>query len=309
MSATILLPLDGSDKDGRALAVAADVASLAHAAVHVVRVMPTPARQLATEGPLAILDGVNPTRAELEAALEGAAGRLAPLVRAGVTWSVVEDAEVSAAILRVAEDRDVTAIVLATTAPGTLDRLVHASVADRVVRESKRPVVLVPPGARDISGKQVRLRRILVPLDGSTPSLAVIGFLERLPGAAELELILLHVARRERTGRHALPPVDHATAISGEPAGWIHVQAEQAQRHLDQIAATLRARGTNVAVRVLESVDPAGTIVEAIREEPVDAIAMTTRGAGGARRAAHGSVATTVVHRSEVPVLLLTPLR
>ena len=309
MSATILLPLDGSDKDGRALAVAADVASLAHAAVHVMRVMETRARQLATAGPLAILEGVHPTRAELESAVERAAGQLAPLVRQGVTWSVVEDADVSTAILRVADDRDVTAIVLATSAPATLDRLVHGSVADRVVRESRRPVVLVPPGARDISGKRVRLRRILVPLDGSAPSMTVVGFLERLPGAAELELILLHVARRERTGRHAPPPVDLASAQPGDPPVWIHVQTEQAQRHLDHIAATLRARGAKVTARVLESGNPAGTIIEAIREEPVDAIAMTTRGAGGARRAAHGSVATTVVHRSEVPVLLLTPPR
>jgi nucleotide-binding universal stress UspA family protein len=177
-------------------------------------------------------------------------------------------------------------------------------VADKVIRESTRPVVVVPPGASDISGKRVRFRRVLVPLDGSEASQRVIDTLATLPGATELEFILLHVARRERTGGHPLPPVDPLTA-TGQPPQWVHVQAEQAQRQLDEIALRLRASGIRATTRVVESGDAARTIVTAIREEPADAIAMGTRGAGGLKRTAHGSVATTVVRESEVPVMLI----
>ena len=53
--------------------------------------------------------------------------------------------------------------------------------------------------------------------------------------------------------------------------------------------------------------DTHGSIVEAIRQELVDFIAMTTRGAGGIVRTVLGRVATAVVRSSEVPVLLVTP--
>jgi nucleotide-binding universal stress UspA family protein len=48
-------------------------------------------------------------------------------------------------------------------------------------------------------------------------------------------------------------------------------------------------------------------IVEAIRQDLIDFIAMSTRGAGGIPRTMLGSVATAVVRASEVPVLLVTP--
>jgi nucleotide-binding universal stress UspA family protein len=133
----------------------------------------------------------------------------------------------------------------------------------------------------------------------------VIDTLATLPGVKQLELILLHVARRERTRGHPLPPVDAVTA-RGQPPEWIHVQAAQAQGHLDEIAKRLRGMGITATTRVVESGDAARSIVEAIREEPADAIAMGTRGAGGMKRLAHGSVATTVVRESEVPVMLVS---
>ena len=167
-----------------------------------------------------------------------------------------------------------------------------------------RPVVLVPPGADDMKGKRVQLRRILVPLDGSNVSRAAIDTLAALPGASELELVLMHVARRERTAGLPLPPMNAASAINDTPE-FIHVQADQARVHLEEVAARLRAQGMRATISVVESTEPARSIIEAVREELVDAIAMTTRGAGGARRMAHGSVATTVVRESEVPVMLV----
>jgi nucleotide-binding universal stress UspA family protein len=56
----------------------------------------------------------------------------------------------------------------------------------------------------------------------------------------------------------------------------------------------------------VESADPGAAIVDAIRNDLVEMIAMTTRGAGGLRRMALGSVAEYVVRHSEIPVLLVT---
>ena len=60
-------------------------------------------------------------------------------------------------------------------------------------------------------------------------------------------------------------------------------------------------------MRVVEAVDPAAAVIDALRQDLADFIAMSTRGAGGVERMVLGSVATTVVRASEVPVYLVTP--
>jgi nucleotide-binding universal stress UspA family protein len=300
----ILVPVDGSEKDGRALAVAADIAKLAGADVVVLVVEASANKRLADVGPLAVLAEAHPRRDELEADAARIAADLRARIDGNVTSSVVESGDVPGAILAAADEHNALLIVMATQAPRAVGRMVHGSVVDKVIRESSRPVVVVPPRAADLSGKTVRFRRVLVPLDGSQASQRVIDTLASLPGAQELELILLHVARRERTGGHPLPPMDPLTA-EGQAPEWIHVQATQAQSRLDEIAKRLRGAGIKATTRVVESGDAAGSIVEAIRGEPADAIAMGTRGAGGVRRMTHGSVATAVVRNSEVPVMLI----
>lgn len=300
---SILVPVDGTEKDGRALSVAVDIAGLGGAGVHLLRVVASPVQQLGAIGPLAVLDAAHPVRADLEREMQQAADSIRAEVSAA-SWSLVDGRDVPAAILAAADGHSALAIVMATQAPRAMGRMVHGSVADRVIRESSRPVVVVPPGAADMSGKRVRLRRVLVPLDGSHASHQVLDTLVRLPGVKDLELVLLHVAQRERTGGHPLPPVDALTATETPPA-WIHVQADQAQQRLDHIASRLRTSGISATTRVIESGDPARAILEAVRGELVDAIVMGTRGAGGVKRLAHGSVATTVVRESEVPVMLV----
>jgi nucleotide-binding universal stress UspA family protein len=81
-----------------------------------------------------------------------------------------------------------------------------------------------------------------------------------------------------------------------------------AQARLKDVSDFLRAQGaTEVRVRVVEGTDPAAAITRAIREDQVDFIAMTTRGASGLKRFVLGSVAENVVRKSVVPMLLVTP--
>jgi nucleotide-binding universal stress UspA family protein len=179
--------------------------------------------------------------------------------------------------------RDPLVVVMATRAAAPVGRALRGSVADRVMRESPRPVVLVPPGSDDMRGRHVHVGRVLVPLDGSALSSRAVDFLFALPHAARLEYVLLEA-------------VAHGGAWGAADA------------RLDAEARRLRARGAAVVeTAVVESAEPAAAIVEAVREALADAIVMSTRGASGARRMVLGSVATEVVRRSEVPVLLLTP--
>jgi nucleotide-binding universal stress UspA family protein len=180
------------------------------------------------------------------------------------------------------------------------------------MRESPRPVVLVPPGTDDISGRQLQLERVLVPLDGSAFALAAIDQLLELRGASKLEYVLLEVVT---SGFVDLAPPGLA-ALAAEPAspeayrGLPDVAQARAlaEERLNRVAERLRAQGAkSVRVIVVEDADAAAAINRAVRRELVDFVAMSTRGESGLKRFVLGSVAEKVVRDSIVPVLLVTP--
>ena len=272
MTNTILVPVDGSDKDARALAVAADLAQLADASVLVVRVRRD---DLAShESRSGMLNTMRESTA-------------VPALRAprGVTYEVLDGDDVPNVLLSRADSSKATAVVMATRAPQAVDRAIHGSVADRVVREGTRPVVLVPPRADYMRDRAVTLRRGLVAVDGLATALSVTAHLLALPNAHDLNLVLLQV----------VPP---------EPN---HEAAKQAEQALGSLVEQARERSVMVEVRVVEAQHPPTVIVAAVRQDLVDFIAMSSRGARGVTRTVFGSVATAVVRASEVPVFLITP--
>ncbi|HEU4997276.1 MAG TPA: universal stress protein [Gemmatimonadaceae bacterium] len=256
----VLVPLDGSDKDQRALLVGGALAELSHGEVRRVH---------------------------------------------------VDDGDVADELLRKANDLACDLIVLATRAPGTLARAFFGSVADEVVRKASLPVVVVPPGAIYGSEGHIEIHRALVPLDGSSAALGVIDQLRALVPTRGMEYVLMHVVHPESTGGYMLPepvpPFTVGDVATSREARALHVQVEHAELHLQELAEQLRGKGESATVLAVESTDPAAAIIDAVREQLVDLIAMSTRGAGGLERLLLGSVANRVARLSEVPVFLVTP--
>jgi nucleotide-binding universal stress UspA family protein len=313
MTTTVLVPLDGSDKDERALPAAAALADLTDGALHLIRVLEPPDDTLVPRArALGIADVMHEEREGMERSVRGTAERLAAVTRHRVSAEVADGADVAATLLRRADERNADVVVMATRAAGALGRALRGSVADRVVRQSPRPVVLVPPGADDTSGKRIELRRVLIPLDGSALSLNAIDHLLALPHGDGLEYVLLEVIPPAATIIAATPdaPAWAATLATAEAylgstdIGQVRAAAEQ---RLNTVADRLRARGAKVVdVRVVEATDPAAAIAAAVRADLADFIAMSTHGSSGFKRMVLGSVAEKVVRESDVPVLLVT---
>ena len=137
MTSTILVPVGGSDKDARALAVAGDLAQIADASVVVVRVC-NPEAESATQE----------SRSSMLQAMRAAAEVVGLRVPRGLTCEVLDGDDVPNALLRRADGVNARILVMATRAPQAIDRAIHGSVADRVVRDGTRPVVLVPMSNR-----------------------------------------------------------------------------------------------------------------------------------------------------------------
>jgi nucleotide-binding universal stress UspA family protein len=135
-----------------------------------------------------------------------AAGHLDDL-EAQVKRSSVRKAEVTirdpvAACLAHLRKHEVDLIVLATEGRGGLSRLVRASRAEKLARESKLPALFVPRGVRPfVDGEtgEVRLGRILVPVAESTDPKPAMLFAVRVAALLDdpsLEITLLHVSDR-----------------------------------------------------------------------------------------------------------------
>lgn len=269
MKRIVMVALDGSEKDGRAVAAASAVSRLSESDLHFVRVIGQ--------------DVVATNEAGGAARLAKLADDMPPSADVVATTAGRQATDIAQGLIDYAVAHDVLLIVLATRAPGARSRAIAGSVADHVMRESPRPVILVPPGAAFTGGKETTISRVLVPFDDSSLSFRSIEFIAELPRAKELEYVLIEVVGDE-----------HARAT--------------AQTRLDKTAAWLRSRGaTKVETHALEASDVPTAILGTVRDALVDAILMSTRGAGGLSRLVLGSVAEQVVRRSELPVMLLTP--
>ena len=134
------------------------------------------------------------------------------------------------------------------------------------------------------------MRRILVPLDGSQFSEAIIPAARRLAGP-DGELILVRQATWPLLERDLFV---NTSMLAVEDAEWyLHHEAEQ-----------LRREGVKVRTQSLILADPASAIDQSVTIFHADMIALATHGRGLLGRLVRGSVAWHALAHSTVPVLL-----
>ena len=186
------------------------------------------------------------------------------------------------AILEVALMFNIDLIAMATHARTGIARWFLGSVSQAVLKRSQLPVLLVRQGHLVRPG---RLRRILVPLDGTAESRAILSVVKPLAARANAEILLLEVIRRPSPS--ALTP----RPASGDPAN---------------LAGDLEKDG--VAWRsVTAHGDPTEEILKHARSLDADLIAMSTHARRG-RLWRGTSVAEAVLARTDRVVLLQNPV-
>ena len=143
-------------------------------------------------------------------------------------------------------------------------------------------------------------QRILVPLDGSALSEAVLPHAEKLARALNMEIILLHV-------NVSLAPVfdPQISPLAPQPEEVKKMHADETV-YIKNTCARLERDGLR-ATYLLRDGTVAETILEVAEIEQADMIAMSTHGRTGMLRLLLGSVVEQVVHRSKIPVMLFRP--
>lgn len=139
----------------------------------------------------------------------------------------------------------------------------------------------------------MKIRTLLVPLDGSALAEAALHMAEELlRDNPDATLVLLRATRAT-----TLPGVD---PVSAEVAA-----IKEAEDYLENIAVRLRQRGIGQVVTSVWYGHPASSIVEAAEAREVDLIVMSTHGRSGLGRLILGSVAESVLRGTRKPILLV----
>jgi len=147
-------------------------------------------------------------------------------------------------------------------------------------------------------GPPPKLRRVLVPLDGSRLAEASLPIVARLADLSGATIVLLHVL--ERRG---------ATTVHGER----HLSGpDEAAAYLAGVAARLQRQGAQGSARQTEChthdvpvADVAESIAVHAEEHAIDMVVLSTHGESGIRDALWGSIAQQVAQRLTCPVLLV----
>lgn len=144
-------------------------------------------------------------------------------------------------------------------------------------------------------------KKVLVPLDGSALAECALNHVRALvkEGSAG-EVMLFNVVKvdapwAELYGQHFDINVMREALFAS------------ARKYLAGVEARLGAEGIKVKTATLEANRPARAIIDYARENGVDMVIIATHGYTGMKRLMLGSVALSVLHDSQVPVLLIRP--
>ena len=299
MYQALMVPLDGSEFGRHAIPWALAVAEPAGARVDLVHVLPPLYGMGVVDETLATAEVMEAQRETAEQSLSDLADRLQ--IGTGVPFSAaVEDGAIADALARHADVNGVDLIVMTTHGRTGFARAVLGSVSDAVVRHGGRPVLLARPNRHPPEEHEpAAVSEVLILLDGTAASEAIVDHaieVCRLTGAA---CTLLHVVVPELLPTGVAAP----SALSDQRA--TAADERTAETYLASRAERLRAARLPLTTAVVRHLDLAEGVLEYCASHPVSLIAMATRGRGGVERAVLGSVTDALLHKTQLPILVV----
>ena len=271
----ILVPLDGSELSTSILDDAIRLAGPGGTLLLIQEVKRVSGRAAAMYDP--VLD-TEEARQYLNGIAEGLRSR-----GIAVVTNVRTTFHVAAAIDEAARANEVDMIACATHSRGAIGSLLWGSVAWKVLTQSPVPVMLRRPAVGDgrvatASGQ----RRILLPLDGSQLAEKALPLAQELAAewAAPIDLVLIIPRLQAESDRDSM------------------------REYLNRIAKSLSGQ---VKTHVMIG-DPVEELIAFAHGAGTTDVVMCTHGRTGLARVFVGSVASELIHRLAVPVIVLPAL-
>ncbi len=283
----LLVGVDGSEESRTALRWAAGAGDVLGLPLRVLSAWEYPTDAALSVGRLEL-----PTPDEADAAVEARLAEL--LAEAGITGDrpVVAQAvrgSAAEALLRAAND-GVRMLVVGSRGLGGFRGLRLGSVSRQLVEHAPRPVTVV---RADTDVSPVRLRTVLVAVDGSEDSARAMTFAARVAVDAGAELVVVNATGWRDTQQ--------------SPAGEVLIDLDTRRSWVEEWCTPLRDAGIPYRSEVVRG-DPRSALPEFARDVSADLVVVGSRGRGPVTGLVLGSVATSLVERCEVPVTVLPHL-
>jgi nucleotide-binding universal stress UspA family protein len=222
--------------------------------------------------------------------------------------AVMRDGDVADEIVAQAREGGADLIAMTTHGRGGVGRMWLGSVADRVIRSSPVPVLLVRPVA-PTAGGAVPLRRVLIATAGSDADDRLLDAAVALAGHDGVMYTLAHVLLPSPMIAAVDPAVGPPpNEMAGVPARVGPEQDHAAQHYLEWMAEPLRTEGAVVHANVVRAGSVPLAVLDMAQEVQADLIAVGTAARSPAARLFLGSTADKVVRSAGCSVLVCPPV-
>ena len=215
-----------------------------------------------------------------------------------VTCTVEKDRAEEAIIGKAGADGG-TLIAMATHGRSGMDRFLLGSVAEKVLRGSANPLVLVRAKDEAKTSGEAPFKSIIVPLDGSELAESVIPLAATMANKLDLEVVLFRA--------YHMP----YNAYGGDDGYMVNYDElidsvrDEAKEYLDKQVAEVKKLGVAKVSALSKEGFASDEIIALGHKTPEGLIAMCSHGRSGLGRWVLGSVTENVVRHSDAPVLVV----
>lgn len=196
----------------------------------------------------------------------------------------------------VEQARGEPATLLAMTSHGRsgLMEIMLGSVTQRVVRDARGPVLVYhPTGASRSDHAPIRLRRVVLPLQGNSPHEAMANQAAQFARWVDAELEVVSAVQTDGAGGVS---EEFGSEITMLESSYVRSKAAELARH----------HGVRVNWEVLHG-DPTTAINDHVADRRDAILAMVTRCRGALEAAVLGSVTLNCLRKAGVPILMRLP--
>lgn len=178
-----------------------------------------------------------------------------------------------------------TMILMSTHGRSGLERIREGSVTEQVLKQSPCPVFILHSTKPEPTDKRIEdlFKRILVPLDGTDASSAILSCVERFAKMHDSEIIIFH------------DELEHAEYEEEKAA----IKAK-----LQEHSVALANAGLKVSLDMTTYKRPIREILDRIDHLDIDLVSMATHGTGGDKITMDESVTAEVIRHSNCPLLV-----
>jgi nucleotide-binding universal stress UspA family protein len=192
-------------------------------------------------------------------------------------------------------------IIMSTQGKSGIRRWALGNVANKVLRATRKQVLLIRAKGAEPDVYKERLIKVLVPVDGSRESESILKFVTYMAAELNLEVTLFHMWVRERetypTSMHSLKRTEKIR--------------KREKDYIERLGTRLKEKGLNVETVFSEvwQDEEAEEIIKLAEEGRFSMVAMATHGRSGVGRWIFGSNADKVLSEGSTPLLLVRPVK